>query len=691
MGSSPGRRRRPELYDLDKWRMADWDGDGKVDLLFMHDFPQVLGPHPGETWRQLTWRQQLSNHSFQTHELMRFRWTKIFHYSLEVADWNADQKMDLLLCRKSYTRTTDVLFLDHSLLPLHGLDMELEEEHVWDKLIRHMNVSLLLSVTHAKCDMWAVDFDGDGDLDLFLGQRYFERTATGDLIARNESPIATDMFNGNVLQIADLDGDGQLEVITEGESSGGQSATYTQLRYFRQSVDGRLVESLESPLAGIALQKKSVRSEFPGGWSSIEAFEVLQLTDWDSDGLMDLVKMQFESRYAFKVVAFYQHVVKLDMAYNSQVIAYEKIKMDLAQFRVIDWDGDGWDDVVAPLDGRLHLYEVKAHNIRDLIQPFEHLTLTNSADDFMFSLVDWDSDGGWDLIVATTSDFKVHFFEMDMGSLKPEEPEHPFSDIRLDRHFSPQVLPVDWDNDGDFDLVLGSGRYFEQLADGTFYEWSLQQSPFIFLCSNMSWNRRCNFDLRFLDCDGDGDSDFILRTGQQFQACEHDSIAGTVRCDDNFLCLGADVGHSSSFPGQFQNFGEWDVGKTSDGRLKLFAQHTSRPGLIQWTAGFCEPSTDPCHGKGVCRPGQLHCHCFAGHELEDCSQCESKYYTLRADAGQFRDCQPCPGQGGHVCHGRGECFDDASARNLSRHYAAALEATGNGSCRCHEACFDGLR
>ena len=744
IGSSGGRRRRRQgdrrhgyyhrgyhSYYEQKWRLADWDADGNVDILYVFNDNELYEWHIGSKEIHnvflMDWRQLLSNHSFQTHAMMR--WPYLHIDSFEVVDWDGNKKLDLLFCKSSgstlsrrrHPYRTEVIFLNDSLLPLDALNLELEYTDYlesWSGLIRHMNASLLLSVSDSAkgCEMWPVDFDGDGDVDLFLGQRYFERTAAGDLVERNENPMV--MFNGNIikesgahrtfhskiLQIADVDGDGQLEVITEGDSVAAltrckglrrrHTTTYSQLQYFRRTVDGRFVESLENPLAGIRLERDCRNNN-----------EFLRLTDWDSDGLMDLVKVQFQWSLDFKVeflpvqwsfdfevVAYYQHVVKLDMSYNSHAIAFEHIKMDLGQFRVIDWDGDGWDDLLVRLDGRLHLYQVKAQNVHELFQPFERVSMYSPSVDFMFSLADWDADGDLDLIIATNSDFKVHFFEMDSGSLKPEKAQHPFRDIRLDRHFSPQVLTVDWDNDGDFDLVLGSGRYFEQLPDGTLHEWSLQQSPFAFLCSNMSWNRRCNFDLRFLDCDGDGDFDFILRTGQKFQACEHDSVSGTVRCDENFLCLGANVGSLSlsSFPGQFQQFGDWDLGNSSDGRLKLFAQHSSRPRPIQWTAGFCEPSMDPCHGKGICRPGQLNCQCFPGHELGDCSRCEPNYYSF-PDPTQFRDCQPCPGQGSAVCHGRGDCFDDASARDLAQHYTAALEARGNGSCRCHEACFGDLR
>ena len=171
---------------------------------------------------------------------------------------------------------------------------------------------------------------------------------------------------------------------------------------------------------------------------------------------------------------------------------------------------------------------------------------------------------------------------------------------------------------------------------------------------------------------------------QPIQACEHDKVLGTLTCSNDFFCLGTNLRNfRRGRGGAFDRFGELrslDLVNVSDGRLKFVAIHHHKPSPVLWTAGFCMPS-NPCHGKGFCKERQQHCTCQKGHELEDCSRCERNFHGVLGDVWQMRECKPCPESDGHLCHGRGECFDDAQA---PRDFTALL-AAGNGSCHCHEA------
>eukprot|EP00435_Cladocopium_sp_Y103_P063625 s183_g25.t1 len=694
-------------------RFADWDDDRNVDLLIGY-------LNSDGNFFQIDWRQRLPKQTVQIHELVKvgFFDTRRRGMNFQAVDWDGDKKLDLMLCEfveggksedfPSYSEylkggKTEVLFLNHSLLPMSRIVDVNYSEGRFTSLKSHLNVSAVLIVDgFQSCDMQFVDFDEDGDVDLFLGQaKYFERTSMGDLIERNENLIA--MFNNRLLQIVDVNGDGHVEAVAYEFDPGSATslnriwsgpAPYS-LRYFHRALDGRFVEPVENPLAGISFMQ-----------SLEDGDDHIYLVDWDSDGLVDVLKVRIKGdRYAgfsgFQILEFHQHVLNLDMAYNSHFTAYENLP-ESRQFKVIDWNKDGWDDVLVNSNGRLHLYQVKVQNVQKLVedvQPFEHVRLWPWVDqDHMitvrdtFSVADWDGDGDLDLIVATFFDNKVHFFEMDSGRLKPEEEQHPFRNISLDGP-NPEVWLVDWDNDGDVDLLTEEGRYFEQLADGTLRELAPSEQDSMFrslsdLCGTRASLRPwCFANMQLVDCDGDGDFDLIRKISQyEFQICEHDNIAGIWRCDDGFACLGTTLSHASNSTNLLQKLGEhWEIGIAS-GRLKLFASHWRGKGIVHWTAGFCA-SMDPCRGNGACLPTQLNCQCFAGYELADCSRCEPLYYTVPS-AEQFRNCQPCPGQGSNVCHGRGDCFDDASAQALAQH-KIALTATGNGSCHCNEVYFNG--
>ena len=211
--------------------------------------------------------------------------------------------------------------------------------------------------------------------------------------------------------------------------------------------------------------------------------------------------------------------------------------------------------------------------------------------------------------------------------------------------------------------------------------------------------RESRQSLHFLDCDGDADLDVLVLARKRdppLRACENDG-AGAWLCSDEFRCLGTDL--SSWRPSDFGELGEIEavsVGSSSDGGLSLMVAHQSR--VVLWTAGFCEPD-DPCNQKGFCLQGQPRCECKAGHELQDCSRCEPNYYTASLDGRWTQNCKKCFGEGGHVCYGRGSCFDDVRAAkepassdfwiswglDPRNDWAAALTAMGNGSCLCFEA------
>ena len=81
----------------------------------------------------------------------------------------------------------------------------------------------IILLTHGStCDMLARDFDEDGDVDLILGDdkwlpsysRYFERISAYRVVERTGDDNPLSIFNGSVQQIADIDGDGRLEIFS---------------------------------------------------------------------------------------------------------------------------------------------------------------------------------------------------------------------------------------------------------------------------------------------------------------------------------------------------------------------------------------------------------------------------------------------------------------------------------------------
>lgn len=118
-----------------------------------------------------------------------------------------------------------------------------------------------------------------------------------------------------------------------------------------------------------------------------------------------------------------------------------------------------------------------------------------------------------DLFVGTTNG-PIQFFENDGGSftLKPE------NDLGLP-DIGNNAVPdmVDWDEDGDMDVVVSTGsmlRYFEN-SDGLFAELAGDDNPLASVNSFASDTSMNSISPEFVDWNGDGYMDLFLGNGDQ--------------------------------------------------------------------------------------------------------------------------------------------------------------------------------
>ena len=310
---------------------------------------------------------------------------------------------------------------------------------------------------HGANTLTFIDFDNDGDEDLFWGD-FFE---SGLLLLENvgtceapdfssppvkyplSDPLQTSGYNAPAF--GDVDGDGHLDLLV-GVLGGAFSATAStadNLLYYAGSE------------GGMTLQTHRYLSNLDFGSDTIPV-----LRDLDADGDLDLMVTNsidpgdlatakayvFENRGSFAEAAFFGiGEFPLEPAFN-----YAPAFADL--------DGDGDDDLLVGSWGGPIAFYRKANppDSGYVLVDASYLDLPDASNTTP-ALVDIDGDNDYD-VIAGEAKGTLNFYENIGSSTAPSfaPPREDWSDIDAGRRSIPVF--VDIDLDGDQDLVLGSDQ-----------------------------------------------------------------------------------------------------------------------------------------------------------------------------------------------------------------------------------------
>ncbi len=496
-----------------QWSYVDLDGDGRLDIVVGHglwadygwddafdaDGNWTRGPLRGHVY----WLRNVGTNAapeYAESEQLTAGGEPIDVYGMpspNVADFDGDGDLDLL-CGSFIDGFTYFQNIGTKAQPRYAQGVELMREG--DPL----TMPLCMIVVSA------IDWDGDGDIDLIVGQedgRVALVEHTG--VIRGGVPVFAQprffqqqadevKFGALVTPVSfDWDGDGDEDLIcgnTAGEIGwienldGGNPPKWAAPKLLE--ADGEVIRIM-------AGENGSIQGPAEAKWG----YTTIDVADWDHDGLHDIIVNSIWG----KVVWYRNNGTRTE----PKLAAAEPIRVQwdgqppkpawnwwdpekdelVTQWRttpnVVDWDGDELHDLVMldhdgylawfrrqRVDGQLRLRPGKrifhggSFDQRQAAQsePEELLRLNTGqagrSGRRKLDIVDWDGDGRRDLLVNSVNVHLLRQIETPEDKVAFQD-EGPLSDRRLAGHTTSPTT-VDWTGDGQRTLLVGA-------EDGYFY------------------------------------------------------------------------------------------------------------------------------------------------------------------------------------------------------------------------------
>jgi hypothetical protein len=276
----------------------------------------------------------------------------------------------------------------------------------------------------------AADLDGDGDTDVVSTASVPGFPATGDELAWYENQGTTTfpthaIFGGadgaRAVAGADLDGDGDTDVATAGRPD---------KIAWQRNVGGPGPQFEEQPI------------------SSLPGASLILAVDFDGDTDVDLVSAGTDGG----VVAWQEN--NGSGVFTQHTIS--SVEPDVSSIDVADIDGDGDLDVLTALFSA----DTVAWLESDGGTPpsfTRHVVVDDVDGAISVDAGDIDGDGDTDVVVASSQDDTVAWFESD-GATPPTFTRHDVTTTATLADGASAVLLVDLDDDGDLDIVAGSAE-----------------------------------------------------------------------------------------------------------------------------------------------------------------------------------------------------------------------------------------
>lgn len=382
----------------------------------------------------------------------------------------------------------------------------------------------------------AVDIDGDGDLDIVIGnldgsiQLFRNDSPPGTVRRFTEVTGAANPFNGinkgnhAAPAFADVDGDGDYDMLL-GINNPIYDSPVGIFPYFSPTFFFRNTGSAANP---VFIEQTGANNPFDGifGPKYGPALPTFVDMDGDGDNLVDLFVSGTYSNFYTGINYYENQGTATDPDFVFTNHSLEAVEEDTMWLTFADIDGDGnLDAIIGTYSGvpKLFLQNSEGNFEFSNPSPFASFSFAGMASPVA---ADFDGDGDLDFLVGTRGDFfpfrqynsNVRYFENTDGNFTLKDRADlnisPFGGVDVGSKAAPVF--VDLDNDGDLDAVLGSKYDRPILAvyinqNGTFI--ADQEHPLTEISPSGFTN---NAFPVFADIDRDADRDpdlFLCRSG----------------------------------------------------------------------------------------------------------------------------------------------------------------------------------
>ncbi|MEO1053031.1 MAG: FG-GAP-like repeat-containing protein [Bacteroidota bacterium] len=403
------------------------------------------------------------------------------------------------------------------------------------------------------------DLDNDGDLDAFVGRRsdmsivYFENSDSDNGTIGDDptftivnSPnlldgVEVDKYYGNPVFV-DIDGDGDLDLFVGNEYGVSYNSTEALIFHVNSDSDDGTIGNNPS-FTRVDLGANPLAQVNQGGFFQVAP----SFADIDGDGDQDAFIGSTDG-----MIAFFENTGTATAPNFSEVTGPGSPVSDIDVFydsspAFADIDGDGDLDVFVGARFRIRFFEnVGTANAGSFIQPTgidNPLAGFDVEYDASPTFVDIDRDGDMDAVIGSKYGYGVQpilLFENVNGTFSEVTGRaSPFDGLAGgEQRRSPDFADID--NDGDQDMFVGFNgfTYGVQLYsnDGSAgFPNFIEFNPILPLEVNYS-----QFAPTFADFDNDGDLDALVGAGNQgtFKFFENsDAANGTIGDDINFTEL----------------------------------------------------------------------------------------------------------------------------------------------------------